>query len=160
MFVPEVTVSKPSIGPDRLDARAAFDDALVAFFRAARRARGRAARRPPESGLSLAQFHVLEPLRDGPQPMYRVAEDAGIAPPTATRMLDGLVERGYVDRALDPADRRVVLVSLTESGRRAVRRKAKEFEQLRAGIAAAFDEDEQRIVTDLLHRLVQVLEEL
>ena len=37
-------------------------DALYDFFKAARRARGRAARDPSPDGLSLAQYHLLEPL--------------------------------------------------------------------------------------------------
>lgn len=141
-------------------ARAALDQALADFFRASRRARGRAARRPPGDGLSLAQFYVLDPLLDGPQPVSRVAEEAGIAAPTATRLLDGLVERGYVERSADPDDRRSVLVSLTPAGARVTRRKREDVEAARARIAAALDEDEQRVAADVLRRLSEVIEEL
>jgi DNA-binding MarR family transcriptional regulator len=95
-----------------------------------------------------------------PQPVSRVAEEAGIAAPTATRLLDGLVERGYVERSADPDDRRSVLVSLTPPGTRATRRKRKEVEAGRARIAAALDEDEQRVAADLLRRVAEVIEEL
>jgi MarR family transcriptional regulator, organic hydroperoxide resistance regulator len=141
-------------------ARAALEEALADFFRASRRARGRAARKSPAGGLSLAQFHALEPLMDGPLAVCRVAEEAGIAAPTATRLLDGLVERGYASREPDAADRRSVLVSLTPAGRSATRRKLKEVEAARARIAAVLDEDEQRVAADLLRRLADVIEEL
>ncbi len=37
---------------------------------------------------------------------------------TATRIVDGLVGNGYVERLSDPDDKRVVRITLTESGRR------------------------------------------
>ena len=43
-------------------ATASLSEALADFFRATRRARGRAASQTPVDGISLAQFHVLEPL--------------------------------------------------------------------------------------------------
>ena len=37
---------------------------------------------------------------------------------TTTRVMDGLVETGVVERVADPTDRRVVRVALTENGRK------------------------------------------
>ena len=51
---------------EQTTSAAALSDALYDFFRAARRARGRAAGRASDDGLSLAQCHLLEPLADGP----------------------------------------------------------------------------------------------
>jgi DNA-binding MarR family transcriptional regulator len=141
------------------DAATELSDALADFFRAARRARGRASRRSSD-GVSLAQFNVLDPLLDGPLTVGQVAEAAGIAPPTATRMLDGLVERGLVSRAAGLTDRRAVIVSLTVAGRRAVTAKAREYERLRKEVGAVLDPDEQRQAADLLRRLAEVIEEV
>ncbi|MEA2418986.1 MAG: hypothetical protein QOE60_1192 [Thermoleophilaceae bacterium] len=138
----------------------AFDDALVEFFRAARRARGRAARQPVADGISIAQFHLLDPLADGPCTNRQLAEAAGIAAPTATRMIDVLIARGLVTRVEDPADRRAVLISLTDAGRSALAAKLEEYRQLRERIAAVLDPDERRVAADLLHRLAGVIEEL
>jgi DNA-binding MarR family transcriptional regulator len=143
----------------RTDAPTELSDALADFFRAARRARGRASRQPSD-GVSLAQFNVLEPLLDGPLTVGQVAEAAGVAPPTATRMLDGLVERGFVSRAADSTDRRAVIVSLTATGRRAATAKAREYDRLRKQVGAVLDADEQRQAADLLRRLSEVIEEL
>jgi len=151
-----VTVTKAS----RADAATELSDALAAFFRAGRRARGRAASGPATHGVSLAQFHALEPLLDGAMSVGQVADAAGIAPPTATRVLDGLVGRGFVDRAPDRDDRRAVIVSLTPAGRRAATAKAREFEEVRRRVAAAFSADEQRRAAELLRRLAEVIEEL
>jgi DNA-binding MarR family transcriptional regulator len=154
-YIPGVAV----VNVSQTDAATELSDALADFFRAARRARGRASRRPSD-GLSLAQFNVLEPLLEGPMTVGQVAEAAGVAPPTATRMLDGLVERGHVSRAADRSDRRAVIVSLTAAGRRAATAKAREYDRLRQQVGAVLNADEQRQAAELLRRLSEVIEEL
>lgn len=47
-----------------------------------------------------------------------LAEALHIAPRSATEVADGLQERGLVERAPDPADRRAVLLRPTDEGRR------------------------------------------
>ncbi|MBY3553855.1 MarR family transcriptional regulator [Modestobacter lapidis] len=47
-----------------------------------------------------------------------LAEALRIAPRSATEVADGLQERGLVERAADPADRRAVVLRPTEAGRR------------------------------------------
>ncbi|MEA2406403.1 MAG: hypothetical protein QOE69_522 [Thermoleophilaceae bacterium] len=135
-------------------------DALRDFFLAARRARGRAAQDPSPDGLSLAQYHLLEPLAEGPRTNRELAELAGISPPTATRMVDGLLERGLLSRHEDPSDRRAVVISLTDSGRASLRRKMRKTKAVRERIAAAIEPDEQEAAADLLRRLAAVMEEL
>jgi DNA-binding MarR family transcriptional regulator len=136
-----------------------LSEALADFFRAARRARGRANQASGED-LSLAQFQLLEPLLDAPHTTGQLATAAGVASPTATRMLDGLVERGYAERASLPEDRRAVLVSLTPDGRAAVTERRARVVAGRARIAAAIDPSEQPLAADILRRLADVIEEL
>jgi DNA-binding MarR family transcriptional regulator len=142
------------------DATAAFSAALHDFFRAARRARGRAARRSDPEGLSLAQYHLLEPLADGPSTNRQLAAAADVSSPTATRMIDVLVARDLVTRVEDPTDRRAVLISLTPRGRRALEAKMREYDAARRQIAAAFDPDERRVAAGLIERITEVIEEL
>jgi DNA-binding MarR family transcriptional regulator len=146
--------SAPSV-----DAAADFADALGEFFLAARRARGRSSRRE-QGGLSLAQFHLLEPLLDGQHTVGQLADEAGVSAPTATRMLDGASSRGWARRAADASDRRLVKVSLTPEGRRATLAKRREVHAARRRIATAFDEADQRRGADLLRRMSEVIEEL
>lgn len=135
-------------------------DALQNFFKAARRARGRAARDPSPDGLSLAQYHLLDPLGSGPRTNRELAEQAGISAPTATRMVDGLLQRHLVTRIEDPIDRRAVVISLTDSGRAALTRKQRQYAARRRRLVAALEPHEQPIATDLLRRLAAVIEEL
>ena len=99
-------------------AQTDFAAAWETFFRATRRARGRATGPLSEGGLSLAQYHLLESLLDGRErSVSELALAAGVAAPTATRMLDCLVRDGHAARRPSEHDRRAVLVSLTGSGR-------------------------------------------
>jgi DNA-binding MarR family transcriptional regulator len=141
-------------------ATASLTEALAEFFRATRRARGRAASQTPPDGISLAQFHVLEPLADGPRTNRQLAEAAGVTSPTATRMIDVLVSRGVVTRVEDPADRRAVLISLTDAGREALTAKLEEYRRVRERIAGTLAPDERLAAADLLNRLAVVIEEL
>ena len=135
-------------------------DALHDFFQAARRARGRAARDPSPGVLSLAQYLLLEPLAGGPRTNRELAELAGISPPTATRMIDGLLERDLVTRVEDPTDRRAVVISLTAKGRGAVTKKQRDYAERRSRLAGALDPHEQELAARLLRRLAAVIEEL
>jgi DNA-binding MarR family transcriptional regulator len=135
-------------------------EALRDFFKAARRARGRAARDPAPGLLSLAQYHLLEPLATGPCTNRELAESAGISAPTATRMIDGLLERGLVSRVEDPTDRRAVVISLTAAGRSALAKKEREYAERRGRLADALEPHEQKAAAELLRRLAAVIEEL
>jgi DNA-binding MarR family transcriptional regulator len=140
-------------------ATAAFSDALHDFFRAARRARGRASRRTL-GGLSLAQYHLLEPLAEGPHTNRQLAEGADVSSPTATRMIDSLVARDLVTRVEDPTDRRAVVISLTPAGRHALGEKMAEYDAIRRKMAATLAPEERLVAATLLSRLTDVIEEL
>jgi DNA-binding MarR family transcriptional regulator len=45
-----------------------------------------------------------------------IAGDFGISKQAASKLVDTLVVRGYLERAVDPADRRRIVLSLTERG--------------------------------------------
>jgi DNA-binding MarR family transcriptional regulator len=138
----------------------ALEEALADFFRAARRARGRANRRTAPGELSLAQWHLVEALLDGPQPGARLAEAADVSPPTASRMLDGLVARGHVERIADADDRRVVRVALTAEGRTAALAKRRQMQRMRKRIVEALPEDERERAAQILTQLAEIVEEL
>lgn len=59
-------------------------------------------------------------LRFGRQPAD-IATDFGISKQAASKLVDALVVRGYLDRGVDPSDRRRMLLALTERGEAAAR---------------------------------------
>jgi len=62
---------------------------------------------------TLRVIHRLQPVSTG-----ALARSACIGYATLTGILDRLEERGYVTRARDPADRRTVILNMTDEGSR------------------------------------------
>lgn len=90
-----------------------------------RMAVGRLARRlraqRPDSSLSLGQGAVLLALsRNGTMTPGALAEYEKVQPPSMTRIVTALQERGLVRRMRHPDDRRQQLVELTDEGARLV----------------------------------------
>lgn len=140
----------------------AFADALDDFLRAARRARGRYNRQAPDPELSLSQYHLLEPLvaADAPLGVCELAEAAGVSPPSATRMLGGLEERGLVERVRGATDRRVVHVAVTPAGRALAEAKREVILTARARIFERLTPTERKSAARLLHRLAAAVEDI
>jgi len=68
-------------------------------------------------GLSVAQLDVLRQLHaHGPTPMRRLAETMNCEASNLTGLVDKLEGRGLVERQYHPADRRVRLLALTDTG--------------------------------------------
>jgi DNA-binding MarR family transcriptional regulator len=70
--------------------------------------------------LTLAQVRVLRRLAKEPRTLGRLGADLMLAPPSITRLVDRLEERGLIERRRDGEDRRKVLATLTPEGRRLV----------------------------------------
>jgi DNA-binding PadR family transcriptional regulator len=77
---------------------------------------------------------------------------------TMTNRIDRLVTAGWVSRQRDPADRRGILVGLTEQGRQKVDDALADFLRLEAQMRRALDEAECTTLTDSLRHLVASVE--
>ncbi len=140
---------------------AEFEQAFDAFFAAVRRARGRAAGETNTEGLTLAQYQLLAAFGDREEwPVGELAEAGGVAPPTATRMLDGLVREGIVERSHCKEDRRRVNVRLTAAGSRLLRAKRRTVAAKRRQMFESLTPVERRDAAALLGRLAGVMDEL
>lgn len=139
------------------------DDFLVSFdalAQAVRRARGAQAQTADET-LTLSQYALLEALSSRETARVReLAEEAGITPSTATRILDALERRAIVRRSRSKHDRRGVTVRLTELGRQTLN---DQDAWLRGRQRAFFDglpATERELAPDLLIRLAALIDEL
>lgn len=71
--------------------------------------------------VSIGQIHVLWLLEHhGATPMTRLAGLLGVSLPAATGLIDRMAERGLVERAPDPLDRRKVVIRPGPAGRLAL----------------------------------------
>jgi DNA-binding MarR family transcriptional regulator len=107
---------EPSAAADRI-ALTQFRVALTELFAAERRMRGRQKRRPGE--LTLMQSIALIPIYRGEEATAGdLANAAGLNPASVTAMLDQLEKTGIIKRRRSDSDGRVVLVTLTDEGRK------------------------------------------
>ena len=67
--------------------------------------------------LTTAQYRVLVQLGEGAEASSSLAAKLAVSRPSATAVVEGLVQRALVDRRHSDEDRRRVSVSLTEAGR-------------------------------------------
>lgn len=72
------------------------------------------------SDVTLSQYRMLVVLSQSPSNLSTLAKALDVAPSTALRMVDRLVEAGFVDRAVPPDNRRETHLSLSSAGRRTV----------------------------------------
>ena len=70
--------------------------------------------------ISVNDMHIMEAIgEEEPKNMSSVAKILSVTVGTLTIAINSLVKKGYVHRERSEEDRRVVLISLTEKGRKA-----------------------------------------
>lgn len=69
--------------------------------------------------VSMREYDVLYTLSksESPQRLADLAEHVLLSQPALSRLVDRLVERGLVERTVDPQDRRAIRLFLTDQGR-------------------------------------------
>ncbi|NNG27840.1 MAG: MarR family transcriptional regulator [Ignavibacteriaceae bacterium] len=71
-----------------------------------------------EHGLSHSEFKCLRPFNvDEIVNNKKIAANMNLSPSRLTRIIDGLVKKGYMNREIDPNDRRNMKVYLTTRGK-------------------------------------------
>lgn len=152
-------INSRAAAPGQQDGESAFLDGFETLAAAIRRARG--ARQDGRHALTLSQFSLLVPLADGtPRRVRELADVAGIAPSTATRILDALERRAIIDRTRSDHDRRGVTVSLTAIGATALTRHQIWLRGRQRAFFEGLPEIERAVAPDLLIRLAALIDEI
>lgn len=96
-----------------------------------------------DKDLTMAQLKTLFTLADaGSASIGQVAEALEVGVPTASHLVDRLVQARLAERAEDPTDRRRILARLTPAGEEViVRMRQGPLQQLRAWLAQLDEED-------------------
>jgi DNA-binding MarR family transcriptional regulator len=124
-----------------------------------RRLRGRETHQPGD--LSFAQYGLLFGLEDKPElPTRELAVIADLSAATATQMLDHLEASRLVARVRSEHDKRVVLISLTDSGRAAIMARKARFQSRWDAALTDFSDDELLAAAAVLDRLSEMFDEL
>jgi DNA-binding MarR family transcriptional regulator len=140
------------------DAAEAFLLSFDALAQAVRRARGGTAR---DGALTLSQYGLLQAMSGRHAARVRdLADEAGVAPSTATRILDALERRAIVRRTRATDDRRGVSVSLTAEGRAALDNQDAWMRGRQRAFYDGLPAVERELAPDLLVRLAALIDEL
>ncbi|HWE91920.1 MAG TPA: MarR family transcriptional regulator [Pseudonocardiaceae bacterium] len=109
-----------------------------------------------EESITLPQFRLLVVLStQGSIKLIQVAEQLGVAPSTATRMIDRLISAGLVDREINPHSRREVVLSLSPGGRAVVRQVTQRRRRDIARIVARMPERQRQGLVDALEAFTE-----
>jgi DNA-binding MarR family transcriptional regulator len=142
---------------DEMDRTELVTRTRLAILRLARRLRQQTL-----PGITPSQQSALAAIdHRGPLTLGELAAFENVRPPSITRIVVALESEGWVERTIDPDDRRVTTVQTTARGRRELRRIREERNAWLAERLALLDDDERaRIAAALpaLERLIDSLE--
>jgi len=94
---------------------------------------------PCQYPLSPSQAHALQVLgQSNLIPLYQLAGHLHLEKSTVSRLVNTLVERGWVERTINPENRREVLLKLTDAG-------CTLFEEVQASASAKYHTIWQRL---------------
>ena len=130
-----------------------FHDVLVNLFNEIMDVEEKAIITPEFHDITNNDMHVIEAVGIGkPQSMSAVARILSVTVGTLTIAMNNLVKKGYVSRERSSEDRRVVLVSLTDKGRKAHdHHKRFHQEMIHAMIDGLSEKETETLVTAMTH---------
>lgn len=106
--------------------------------------------------LSVTQFYAIAALAaNGPLTLNDLAAELYLEKSSASRVVDGLVAKGYVDRRTHPDDRRAVLIAATPGGSRIHERIVAGMIEEEKALLANFEPQVRRAMTGLIERLAR-----
>lgn len=120
-----------------------FNDVLVNLFNEIMDIEARAIITPKFKDITNNDMHVIEAVGIGePRNMSAVAKLLSVTVGTLTIAVNNLVKKGYIDRVRSKEDRRVVLVSLTEKGKKAYQHHKRFHEEMIQSLLKGLSEQE------------------
>jgi DNA-binding MarR family transcriptional regulator len=115
-------------------------------------------KRIAELELTGPQVQALRLLRQGPVCTGELAAALRISAPAVTQLTDRLMRKHLIERRQADGDRRSVIVSLTERGRRAVDKVRECRNDLFCGALAHLSDRDREMVVLALGKMVSALE--
>lgn len=131
-----------------------FHDILVNLFQDIMDIEGKALITSEFKDISVNDMHIIEAIgEEEPKNMSSVARILSVTVGTLTIAVNSLVKKGYVNRERSEEDRRVVLISLTEKGKKANAHHMKFHEGMIQAVVKDLDSEQQEILVKSLLNL-------
>lgn len=108
-------------------------------------------RRPP-----LSREHLLVIIGENPEGIRQKAimEKAGIGQSSVSELINKLEDDGYIERKVDPSDKRATLLFLTEKGQARALEVEDENKEFFADVFAKLNDDEKKALSDIMDKLL------
>lgn len=104
--------------------------------------------------ISVNDMHIIEAIGERePKNMSSVAKIMSVTVGTLTIAINSLVKKGYVHRERGEEDRRVVLISLTEKGKKANAHHMKFHDGMIQAVLKDLNEEQQEVLVKALMNL-------
>lgn len=131
-----------------------FHDILVNLFQEIMDIEEKALITAEFKNISVNDMHIIEAIGTGePKNMSTVAKLMSVTVGTLTIAINNLVKKGYVSRGRSEEDRRVVLIFLTEKGKRAYQHHREFHDGMVKALVEGLDEGQQKILVKSLLNL-------
>ncbi|HJA93236.1 MAG TPA: MarR family transcriptional regulator [Candidatus Eisenbergiella merdipullorum] len=144
-----------------MDINETLNEVLVKLFRDINTIEERAIRTGEYRDVTANDMHVIEAIgTEGAKNMTTVAKILSVTTGTLTISMNSLVKKGYVQRVRSEEDRRVVLVSLMEKGKRAFAHHKSFHDAMIREVLKGLDGEEQEVLRKALLNLMDFFEEM
>lgn len=139
-----------------MDIVSALNEMLVKLFRNINVIEERAICTGEYQDITANDMHVIEAIgTEEAKNMTRVARSLEVTTGTLTIAINSLVKKGYVNRVRSEEDRRVVLISLSEKGKRAYLHHRQFHDQMIDVVVEELTGEEQQVLEKALKKLNQ-----
>ena len=131
-----------------------FHDILVNLFQEIMDIEEKALITAEFKNISVNDMHIIEAIGTGePKNMSTVAKLMSVTVGTLTIAINNLVKKGYVSRVRSEEDRSVVVIILTEKGKRAYQHHREFHDGMVKALVEGLDEGQQKILVKSLLNL-------
>lgn len=137
-----------------MDISSTLNELLVKLFHNINAIEERALRTEEYRDMTANDMHVIEAIgMEEMKNMTSVARSLEVTTGTLTIAVNSLVKKGYVDRVRSEEDRRVVLISLSEKGKRAYLHHQKFHDRMIKAVMRELTEEEQIVLERALTKV-------
>lgn len=137
-----------------MDINIALNEILVKLFRNIGTIEENTLKKGKYKNVTVNDMHVIEAIGVGePKNMTAVAKTLAVTTGTLTISVNSLVKKGLVERVRSEEDRRVVLVSLSQSGKSAYEYHQKFHREMVRAVIKNLNEEEKDVLAKALSNL-------
>ena len=142
-----------------MDNRKIINDVLVHLFNEILQLEEEAIITEEYKDITNNDMHIIEAIGiEEPQKMSAIAKRLSVTVGTLTTNMNSLDEKGYIKRERSLIDKRVVLVSLTDKGRKAFFHHRDFHKHMIQAVVKDLDEDETKVLIKCLRNISSFLD--